>query len=106
MIEGHAGDAAWRVAHGIPLGRTPTVEVRNSHVSYIVTWYARCTTPTLEHTNITQVFSFRVHGRHVYSASAEAATSSGSSSTLMYAVSENRITHKIDAIIPKHPEYR
>lgn len=37
-LEGHAGEAASRLARGIPIGRSPTVDVRNSHVSYIVTW--------------------------------------------------------------------
>lgn len=36
--ESHAGEAASRLAKGIPIGRSPTVDVRNSHVSYIVTW--------------------------------------------------------------------
>lgn len=40
IFEGHAGDAAWRVSHGIPLGRPPSIDVRNSHASYIVTWYS------------------------------------------------------------------
>lgn len=37
-LEGHAGDASSRISHGYPVGRSPTVDVRNSHVSYIVTW--------------------------------------------------------------------
>ncbi|KAI0735020.1 mitochondrial protein required for respiration [Earliella scabrosa] len=40
VFEGHAGEAASRLARGIPIGRSPTVDVRNSHVSYIVTWYS------------------------------------------------------------------
>ncbi|OBZ68603.1 Surfeit locus protein 1, partial [Grifola frondosa] len=40
IFEGHAGEASSRMAHGIPVGRSPTVDIRNSHVSYIVTWYA------------------------------------------------------------------
>ncbi|KAI0094320.1 mitochondrial protein required for respiration [Irpex rosettiformis] len=40
IFEGHAGEASSRVARGIPLGRPPTVDVRNSHASYVVTWYS------------------------------------------------------------------
>jgi len=40
IFEGHAGEAARRVTRGIPLGRPPTVDVRNSHASYVVTWYS------------------------------------------------------------------
>lgn len=40
VFEGHGGEATWRVAHGVPLGRPPTVDVRNSHASYVVTWYS------------------------------------------------------------------
>jgi len=40
IFEGHGGDASARLSRGIPVGRAPTVDVRNSHVSYIVTWYA------------------------------------------------------------------
>lgn len=36
--EGHAGEASSRLARGFPIGRSPSVDVRNSHVSYIVTW--------------------------------------------------------------------
>ncbi|KAI8981376.1 SURF1-domain-containing protein [Trametes punicea] len=40
VFEGHAGEASLRLSHGLPVGRPPTVDVRNSHVSYIVTWYS------------------------------------------------------------------
>ncbi|KAI0328523.1 SURF1-domain-containing protein [Cubamyces sp. BRFM 1775] len=40
VFEGHAGEAASRLAHALPVGRSPTVDIRNSHVSYIVTWYS------------------------------------------------------------------
>ncbi|KAI0375151.1 SURF1-domain-containing protein [Pilatotrama ljubarskyi] len=40
VFEGHSGDASWRISHALPVGRSPTVDVRNSHVSYIVTWYS------------------------------------------------------------------
>ncbi|KAI0347753.1 mitochondrial protein required for respiration [Trametopsis cervina] len=40
IFEGHAGEASTRVARGVPLGRPPTVDVRNSHASYVVTWYS------------------------------------------------------------------
>lgn len=38
ITEGHAGDISSRLAHGIPVGRAPVVDVRNSHASYIATW--------------------------------------------------------------------
>ncbi|PSS05461.1 hypothetical protein PHLCEN_2v3841 [Hermanssonia centrifuga] len=38
IFEGHAGDVASRIARGIPVGRSPAVDIRNSHVSYIITW--------------------------------------------------------------------
>jgi len=40
IFDGHGGDAASRVNRGIPVGRAPTVDVRNSHASYIATWYS------------------------------------------------------------------
>ncbi|TBU63797.1 mitochondrial protein required for respiration [Dichomitus squalens] len=40
IFEGHAGEASSRLSHGVPVGRPPTVDVRNSHVSYIITWYS------------------------------------------------------------------
>ena len=36
--EGHAGEAAIRLKEGIPIGKSPVVEMRNSHMSYVVTW--------------------------------------------------------------------
>jgi len=36
--EGHAGEAAVRLKEGIPVGKSPVVEMRNSHMSYVVTW--------------------------------------------------------------------
>ncbi|KAF7979407.1 hypothetical protein HWV62_42522 [Athelia sp. TMB] len=39
IFEGYAGEAGVRVSRGIPLGREPTVDVRNSHLSYIATCY-------------------------------------------------------------------
>lgn len=40
IFGGHGGEISSRLSHGIPFGRTPTVDVRNSHASYIVTWYS------------------------------------------------------------------
>ncbi|KZP25442.1 SURF1-domain-containing protein [Athelia psychrophila] len=40
IFEGYAGEAGVRISRGVPLGREPTVDVRNSHLSYIVTWYS------------------------------------------------------------------
>ena len=36
--EGHAGDAAMRVSNGVPVGKVPIVDIRNSHASYVATW--------------------------------------------------------------------
>lgn len=36
--EGYAGEAGTRLSRGIPLGREATVDVRNSHLSYVATW--------------------------------------------------------------------
>ncbi|TFK56685.1 mitochondrial protein required for respiration [Heliocybe sulcata] len=41
IFEGHAGEASWRQAHGVPIGRLPLVDLRNSHLSYLVTWSVR-----------------------------------------------------------------
>ncbi|KAF8641180.1 hypothetical protein AX17_000815 [Amanita inopinata Kibby_2008] len=40
IFEGHAGEATWRLSKGVPIGRPPTVDLRNSHLSYVVTWYS------------------------------------------------------------------
>ncbi|KIL71702.1 hypothetical protein M378DRAFT_115103 [Amanita muscaria Koide BX008] len=40
IFEGHAGEANTRLSKGVPIGRPPTVELRNSHLSYVVTWYS------------------------------------------------------------------
>ncbi|PPR00033.1 hypothetical protein CVT24_009042 [Panaeolus cyanescens] len=40
IFDGHAGDALSRLDKGIPVGRAPTVDLRNSHLSYVITWYA------------------------------------------------------------------
>lgn len=37
--EGHAGDANIKLSKGIPVGRAPTVDLRNAHLSYVITWY-------------------------------------------------------------------
>lgn len=36
--EGHAGEATSRLGKGIPIGRAPTVDLRNAHLSYVITW--------------------------------------------------------------------
>jgi cytochrome oxidase assembly protein ShyY1 len=38
--EGSTADAAARLKQGLPIGRWPTVDLRNAHLSYAVTWYA------------------------------------------------------------------
>lgn len=39
--EGNAGQMKQMVNHGIPLGRAPTIELRNMHATYAVTWCVR-----------------------------------------------------------------
>jgi len=36
--EGHAGEANTMMSKAIPVGRAPTVDLRNSHLSYVITW--------------------------------------------------------------------
>ncbi|CAD6935052.1 unnamed protein product [Tilletia controversa] len=40
IFEGHAGEAFNRVSTGIPLGRAPTIELRNQHAVYAATWFS------------------------------------------------------------------
>ncbi|KAI5479815.1 COX1 assembly protein, Shy1 [Pseudohyphozyma bogoriensis] len=40
IFVGHAGEINRRIANGVPVGRSATIELRNQHVSYIMTWYA------------------------------------------------------------------
>ncbi|EIN13996.1 hypothetical protein PUNSTDRAFT_117611 [Punctularia strigosozonata HHB-11173 SS5] len=40
IFDGHGGQAASRIANAIPVGRSPTVDVPNSHLSYLITWYS------------------------------------------------------------------
>ncbi|KAG6817746.1 hypothetical protein H0H87_004537 [Tephrocybe sp. NHM501043] len=40
IFEGHAGEAGTRLSKGIPIGRAPTIDLRNAHLSYVITWYA------------------------------------------------------------------
>ncbi|KAH8099270.1 SURF1 family-domain-containing protein [Cristinia sonorae] len=40
IFDGHAGDASTRMARGVPIGRPASVDIRNSHASYIATWYS------------------------------------------------------------------
>ncbi|KAF8632944.1 hypothetical protein AX15_001550 [Amanita polypyramis BW_CC] len=40
IFEGHAGEADMKLTRGIPIGRPPTVDLRNSHLSYVITWYS------------------------------------------------------------------
>ncbi|OCH86046.1 mitochondrial protein required for respiration [Obba rivulosa] len=40
IFEGHSGDAAFRLSRGIPIGKLPLVDIRNSHMSYVATWYS------------------------------------------------------------------
>ncbi|KAJ7446447.1 mitochondrial protein required for respiration, partial [Mycena galericulata] len=36
---GHEGEASTRLAKGIPVGRPAKVDLRNAHLSYVITWY-------------------------------------------------------------------
>ena len=38
FADGYAGEAGVRLSHGIPLGREASVDVRNAHLSYVLTW--------------------------------------------------------------------
>jgi surfeit locus 1 family protein len=37
-LEGHSGNASLRLKRGVPIGKTPVVDIRNAHMSYVVTW--------------------------------------------------------------------
>ncbi|KAG7098960.1 hypothetical protein E1B28_000848 [Marasmius oreades] len=39
IFDGHAGDAAFCLSKGVPVGRPATVDLRNAHLSYVITWY-------------------------------------------------------------------
>ncbi|KAJ7361529.1 mitochondrial protein required for respiration [Mycena albidolilacea] len=39
IFEGHEGEATARIAKGIPVGRPARVDLRNAHLSYVITWY-------------------------------------------------------------------
>ena len=38
LTEGHAGEANTKLSKGMPIGRPPTVDIRNTHLSYVITW--------------------------------------------------------------------
>ena len=38
QAEGHGGEISSRLSRGVPVGRAPVVDVRNSHASYVATW--------------------------------------------------------------------
>ncbi|KAF5312822.1 hypothetical protein D9619_002945 [Psilocybe cf. subviscida] len=40
IFEGHAGEANSLLTKGLPVGRAPTVDLRNSHLSYVITWFS------------------------------------------------------------------
>ncbi|KAJ7293129.1 mitochondrial protein required for respiration [Mycena rebaudengoi] len=39
IFEGHEGEASKRLSKGIPVGRPARVDLRNAHLSYVITWY-------------------------------------------------------------------
>ncbi|KAG2367761.1 SURF1 family-domain-containing protein [Suillus spraguei] len=40
IYDGSSQDAALRLSKGIPLGRAASVDVRNAHLSYVITWFS------------------------------------------------------------------
>ncbi|KAG8219477.1 SURF1 family-domain-containing protein, partial [Butyriboletus roseoflavus] len=44
-FDGHAGDATAYLSKGVPVGRSAAVDVRNAHLSYVITWYANVLLP-------------------------------------------------------------
>ncbi|KAL7004757.1 surf-like protein [Cystobasidiomycetes sp. EMM_F5] len=40
IFEGNAGQMKSMISHGVPLGRAPTIELRNMHATYAITWYS------------------------------------------------------------------
>lgn len=40
IFDGHSGDAQLAISRGEPVGRAPTVELRNQHATYAITWYS------------------------------------------------------------------
>ncbi|KAG8929094.1 surf-like protein [Tulasnella sp. 419] len=40
IFDGNVVDMMRSIRDGIPVGRAPTVDIRNEHMSYIVTWYS------------------------------------------------------------------
>ncbi|KAG6911618.1 hypothetical protein DXG01_011921 [Tephrocybe rancida] len=37
IFDGHAGEAGTRLSKGIPIGRAATIDLRNAHLSYVIT---------------------------------------------------------------------
>lgn len=46
LIGGHAGQISMRLAAGVPVGRSATIELRNQHMTYAITW---CVPPLPHH---------------------------------------------------------
>ncbi|KAG8697287.1 surf-like protein [Ceratobasidium sp. 395] len=40
LFDGDGAEASRRSAHGIPIGRSPEIELRNMHATYAATWYS------------------------------------------------------------------
>ncbi|KDQ17754.1 hypothetical protein BOTBODRAFT_105153 [Botryobasidium botryosum FD-172 SS1] len=40
IFEGNSAEASHRVALGMPVGRSPEIDLRNQHATYAVTWYS------------------------------------------------------------------
>lgn len=65
--EGHGGEALTKLSKGVPIGRPPTVDLRNTHLSYVVTWYAPLNYTIAQRTNSEQVFLVGADKPHVLS---------------------------------------
>ncbi|BEJ15364.1 hypothetical protein CspHIS471_0411310 [Cutaneotrichosporon sp. HIS471] len=39
--------ASMRMAKGVPVGRPPTIELRNQHMTYVITWFSLCAATTV-----------------------------------------------------------
>ena len=58
MTEGTAGEQSSSISKGIPLGRAPTVELRNMHSTYAITWCVSCHTHLYKNIVLTRLARF------------------------------------------------
>ena len=38
VADGHSGEVANLISHGVPVGRSGEIELRNMHATYALTW--------------------------------------------------------------------